>query len=155
MTARKPAKKKKLSVKEVQVQRLKALLKLGQRLQEIPQEHFNMNEWVDDDAQCGFAACALGWAPILVPESKLKIRRDGHILDVIYPNKAEPDYPHENLSAAEAAFGLTGEEADKLFMPDEYGHDVEYRKIPSSRVSARIIAMANKKLTALRGKGPK
>lgn len=110
------------------------LLALAKHLKSIPDKNFDMESWCDNKKSCGSAACALGWASTLFYGLKLE--------------DYGPRYKeHEGLDAGAALFGITGQEAQELFLPADYDQQYDeatgrYDAVPKSAVIARIREVA-------------
>lgn len=97
-------------------QRLQHLITV---LEAVPVDHFDLTNW-----KCGTSACAVGWAcqsPAFNAEGfTLKLSGSGHSGEpVLTLPDSQQDSP-TGFDAVEIFFGLTGDQAYRLFMPDGY-----------------------------------
>lgn len=104
------------------------LVQLMNIVEQIPENHFNLNHWADDDhshdkkdlntaIDCGTSACAVGWAVIGVPVWKRHfiLTEDGD-LEVRKNNETT-----EGIFAEVGKFlGIEESEANWLFDPSSY-----------------------------------
>ncbi len=147
------------------IRRLKQLYKLGEKLPSVKEQAFKMDTWGikpgakkvkhgpdNPKMDCGFAACALGWCPVLVPESRrsgLKahaIRRADRTAFVIMYKERTGEH------AAADYFGIDLEESKELFTPwysHQYCHLGEGFNPSAAVVGERIRIMAAAKLSML------
>jgi hypothetical protein len=101
------------------------LRQLAEGLPSVPEDKFDLNVWGTGKLNinsrkfdCGFAGCAIGWMPKLVPSTKLRFVDPFHI-------------PHFNVGrtqfwdydAIAEYFGITKYEAKYLFHPDSYDEE--------------------------------
>jgi hypothetical protein len=108
------------------------LMKLVERLREVPRKQFDYLTWVGDDwkgkpdLSCGTKACALGWAATIPSLQRAGLHHvasrdgDGRIWDayVEFRPKGTSKYDRKtDFGAASAVFGITFDEAYELFMP--------------------------------------
>jgi hypothetical protein len=106
------------------------LLKLAEFLRTVPRKKFDYRSWVGadwegkQDLSCGTTACALGWAATMP-----SFRRLGMRLKTIESSMATTTYhgyvglkdsnTTDSLWVAEQVFGLSYEDASRLFTPSE------------------------------------
>ncbi len=89
-------------------------------------------EYVEEN-QCGFAACALGWAasnPTFNRDGLRLVHDEGGFMHVEYRDSTDTE-------AGVKFFGLDWDEAAYLFHPNQY-YEYENKKIPITAVIARI-----------------
>lgn len=100
------------------------LKKLAKKLRKLPSEKFEMNIWINNKATdkritCNTAGCAIGWLPRLVPETKLKLKRQPSINGGDYYYK--PHYRgFDHYEAVSAYFEIDIDHIWHLFSADEY-----------------------------------
>lgn len=104
---------------------LRRLLHLANKLDRLPAQRFYYGKWVGDgwqgrpDLSCGTTGCALGWAAT-VRSWGLRLRRYGSGAYVgLKGREYSPIYSPNttSLNSAEVAFGITHDEAYRLFIP--------------------------------------
>lgn len=107
------------------------LLALADKLDTIPKERFNFNQWIGDnwkgsqDLSCGTTACALGWAATMPKFRKLGL----YILDRFSTGNPSV-YIHrecEGVDAATTLFGISYTEATIIFTPFTEKHNEHMR----------------------------
>jgi hypothetical protein len=77
---------------------------------------FNMNDWYTQDS-CGTAACAIGWGAVC---PALNSEGLGLTPSTLISRHSYPTFDgHYGTGAAEHFFGITRQEAERLFMPDD------------------------------------
>lgn len=117
------------------------LLKLADFLEKIPEDHFDMDNWVSVDSfvdeetyvieqkhlpgdpeklSCGTTACAFGWATALWPE---ELYFDGcHVR--LQDESEDPFFHLSGFSAAREFFGLQSPDlADLFFSPETFDYE--------------------------------
>lgn len=106
------------------------LVKLCDFLESLPRERFNYSRWVGrdwrgaQDLSCGTTACAAGWGVVLFgKECGVELRVGSHDLEWAFPapSGVPLSYPTVKLmeQAGEILFGVSPEDFDFLFCPDE------------------------------------
>jgi hypothetical protein len=105
------------------------LLKLAKFLREKVYDYqFDMSFWAErgeEGGSCMTAGCALGWATVCFPRSKLKVvfyDRDDTRGDVIYGDCVD-------MHAAIEFFGLTYDQARQIFSYAAYGNNNDYQPV--------------------------
>jgi hypothetical protein len=91
---------------------------LAEKLPLVPEERFNMSQWAtgDQETDCGFAGCAIGWAPKLIPNCGLRFGPD-----VLCPFCMSPYYQDETgYNAVATYFGINYVQSLDLFYPHSY-----------------------------------
>lgn len=132
------------------------LLKLANFLESIPPQQFNLSVIVEAEVldkvpskktikqkTCGTAGCAIGYCPVVFRGVKYKENDDVYdVTDIAvqFPVPDCSDGVDENFSGAEQFFGISGKQAEYLFMPDAYHPS---KRGPKS-VAARIKAFVNR-----------
>jgi hypothetical protein len=111
------------------------LEKLGNFLvsdEPLPGE-FDMGCWIRSKHGCQTAGCAIGWLPVIVPETGLKMERS-------WNNDVVPTYEeHVSMEAVSLYFEMDMDDAFSLFSPASYE---EYN--PSRQeVGQRILEYVN------------
>lgn len=146
---------------------IERLTKLAELLDTVPPDRFNMDYWglaphgdLEDlnIAECGTAACALGWA-CSIPEFRaagLRLRKIGTSIrydhfspEIKIRSEAYPalEVAHEAFHAGAKFFDITLEQSEWLFLPREYeppGYDQDEDPpiiITPADVAARIRAL--------------
>lgn len=108
------------------------LLKLADYLETVPERAFNMAAWRDE---CGTSGCALGHACEIPEFAAIGLK-------IEFCRKARIYMPVLNGShgyaAAEALFGIDGDEAEYLFNPWRYSFFKRCAEITPQAVAARI-----------------
>lgn len=147
--------------------RKKMLLKLAKFLrEEVPVEDFFIGTWAttkvaDGDlphrhpkpGECGTVGCAIGWATVCFPRSRLRLRypksriSDGYITtaDIIY--KCSDGTELMDFPAAAKAFGISYSAACWLFMPGCYN-------MPMASVTPQMVANRIERLVENKGQPP-
>lgn len=141
------------------------LIRLAMLLENLPPGRFDYGKWVDNevwqgnpDLSCGTSACAIGWATTM-PEvracgvrllsNQVKHLSGGGLYRQVWVGMVDGYYPKDEYGeaygnsyayrdAAEAAFGLTPEQADWLFIPGVEGDDFNR---PTAHASAKDVAI--------------
>lgn len=128
----------------------KRLLKLAAFLRTVPRKRFDYASWVGEDWQgaqdlsCGTTGCALGWAATMSQFRRLGLRLKGNSYfggEVVLGRSG-------GVNAAKRLFGLTYEEAEYLFVPNdgynsdpldfEYHDDLDETKATPKYVARKI-----------------
>ena len=121
------------------------LLKLAAFLETLPKHKFNLDIIVDDNkvfgedgdelnlpgADCGTAACAIGWCPNVFPRN-CEYQNHGYI-SVVDKNTQKTDF-----SFAQDFFGLNREESYYLFDPKYYNRRRQGNKSVAKRIRAFV-----------------
>lgn len=126
------------------------LLKLAAFLRTLPRKQFDYSWWVTEVGEklqktgrpeigCGTVACALGWAPAVIRNIKLRIVPEstfgtGRFLSFEFSVDGE-DCPTA-LCAAKMAFQITGKQAEFLFTASDYNWAL--KNATPKQVAARI-----------------
>lgn len=150
------------------------LLLLVEKLRSLPKGRFDYAHWAGDDwagakdLSCGTTACALGWATAVpeIAEAGLCLRRAYNNIYVsvederlLGPNAGAPY--NMSRAAAQLVFGISGEDADFLFIPSERapewlgaGGD-DYIEAPDEDASAEQVADHIEQFVALKWPVPR
>lgn len=89
----------------------KELIDLADYLETVPEADFDMSSWQDEERECGFAGCAIGWAA------------HGKVVKGLTLRAGQPKFSlgvgrdFSDWTAVEVAFGLRESDAWVLFGP--------------------------------------
>ena len=126
------------------IRRLKTLSKF---LRTIPRKLFKMDNWVTTEkpenvvnhihkpteTECGFAACAMGWACQIKSFRDAGLKLKKNVDTFAYPSFGK----YENYEAAAKFFGITDKESRDIFNQCCYIYPPQY-KITPIQVANRI-----------------
>lgn len=112
------------------------LMALASGLRRVPRAKFKMDFWGEgkldtksETFDCGYAGCAIGWAPKLIPGCRLRLIPDGDTFFV-------PHYQGSTgMNAVMQYFGIEYSDATYLFSTAQY----ETASITPIQVSNRIL----------------
>jgi hypothetical protein len=113
---------------------------LAAKLETVPKEKFDLGSWTNtagrrDTNECGFTACAGGWACTITEFNTL-----GLYLSKTYGDRWVPKYGGIiELRALEAFFDLTPFQGAHLFMPRSYAFDEQHDPIAVCKRIYRIL----------------
>lgn len=132
---------------EAGLQRLEALATV---LDQVPDERYCQDIWIDDKQSCGTVACALGWAAAILPEmTGLRTRlgrRYGSVIEHV-DEELDSKTGGDEMKIAAAVFGLTTNRAQTLF-GDSY--DVVYKSDEYGSVSPKEAAKGIRRVVKTR-----
>lgn len=107
--------------------RKERLLKLADFLDTLPAKRFDISLYAEDGFSkdnCGTAACACGWATVVFPRSRLKLKKNKlydysfHTNIISYKDKHDKEL--EGTLAAAAFFDIPHKIANNLFLASGY-----------------------------------
>lgn len=110
-----------ISLEQNREQKLNHLITILRTVEDM--DSFRMSVWYrkDEEAQCGFAACALGWAA----GDKIFIQQGLYLHSRLWGDSDVYFDGHEGFAAAEEFFDLSENEAQFLFDEGSYYLDAD------------------------------
>lgn len=122
--------------------RLMALVTL---LRKLPRKRFNYATWVGHnwggkaDLSCGTVACALGWATTIPSLRRAGLRLEAYSTDEEGRFDGTPVCGnHSDEDAAAIVFGITSDEAKRLFFPAIPWFDSESSGLPDEATPKQV-----------------
>jgi hypothetical protein len=120
------------------------LLKLAAFLETLPRRKFDYMTWSSSIAPgeytkdlCGTTGCAMGWACTMPEFRRLGLRM--HFGIPSFPSKFEGGWARGN-DAADELFGLSGDEAYKVFHPRNERESKATPKYVAEKIRAFVVA---------------